>query len=198
MQKCYLEYLTQFEEYLDHMSRNISSIYRNDDVGGVNDDDLDEDIDEYELEYDNELEDEELSRHEAAKASKRSNNSGHHNHHHNHHHHHHNSSNNANDLQLDNLSDLSDNFTSAPTIPLHKSSSATPKLGSSSFVAASFNHSSSIESDKPSLRAGAGAGSGASGGSGSKAGLSSGAASRNNKLETRRVAQNNSFKMAWM
>lgn len=197
MQKCYLEYLTQFEEYLDHMSRNISSIYRNDDVGGVNDDDLDEDIDEYELEYDNELEDEELSRHEAAKASKRSN-SGHHNHHHNHHHHHHNSSNNANDLQLDNLSDLSDNFTSAPTIPLHKSSSATPKLGSSSFVAASFNHSSSIESDKPSLRAAAGASGGSGSGSGSKAAVSSGAASRNNKLETRRVAQNNSFKMAWM
>lgn len=123
MKKCYVEYLTQFEMYLEHMTKNIVTVGSDKDRGHQrltgngeyeltneeNEDDEEED-DDYELEsneFDDDL-DEEKYCHDTSLARSKTVSSGHSNHHHNHHYHHH-----AHDLELDNLSDLSDNFTSS-------------------------------------------------------------------------------------
>lgn len=103
MQKCYIEYLNQFELYLKHMSNNVNFGDHNEDE---NDDD-DEDYDEYELESNEDLEEEKIYR-QMASASKKSSN--------------------TNDLELDNLSDLSDNFKIVPTSAIDKGNAKFSKI----------------------------------------------------------------------
>ena len=108
MQKCYIEYLNQFELYLKYMSNNLLMV----NYGNKNENEAynDEEVyDDYELESYDDLEEENLYR-QMTGASNKKNNS------------------NTNDLELDNLSDLSDNFKIVPTSPIEKANNKFSKM----------------------------------------------------------------------
>lgn len=192
MKKCYLEYLSQFEVYLDHMSKSLKlsghlmNENGNDEEENNNnndDDDDEDDDDDYEIEsndYDDDPVDVNYQHHrritdlKSASARRKkllTSNSGHNSIGHNHHH----NQSNINDLELDNLSDLSDNFTT------NSNSSEMKKQPTTNHkTMASFRQ---ISTDSEKGR--------------SKETLSKRMGTSTNKIE--RVANNGgSYKMAWM
>lgn len=197
MKKCYLEYLSQFEVYLDHMSKSLKlsghlTNENGDDVDDDedNDDEDDDDDDDYEIEsndYDDDPVDVNYQHHhhhhrrindlKSASARRKkllSSNSGHNSTSHH--------QSNMNDLELDNLSDLSDNFTTSnisSEIIIKKPPTATSKT----MTMASFRQMSSTDSEKGRIK--------------DDAAASKRHTTNTNKIE--RVTNNGgSYKMAWM